>query len=272
MLKQRVITGVLLAAFVIAVILFFPPEWFQFFVAACIAIGAREWARLAGLQSRTACTAYTAICLVLMFALLHVSREMQSIVFHASFAWWLVAFALVGIYPRAAAAWHKPAVLLPLGLVVLLPGWLALVTLRGREDYVFYILLLIGLIVATDSGAYFTGRAFGKRKLAVRVSPNKTWEGFAGGLLAACVLLWITQLVRGVDDLYGEWLLATGGVLILSSASVVGDLFESMLKRQAGVKDSGTILPGHGGVLDRIDSLTAALPIYCVLLMQVGLL
>ncbi|HEY0961208.1 MAG TPA: phosphatidate cytidylyltransferase [Pseudomonadales bacterium] len=272
MLKQRVITGVLLGAFVVAAILYFPPVWFQLFVAACIAVGAREWARLAGLQTRVACTAYTAVCLVLMFALLHVSREAQALVFHASFAWWLIAFVLVSIYPRGAATWHRPLVLLPLGLVVLLPGWLALVALRGRDDHAFYILLLIGLIVAADSGAYFTGRALGKHKLAVRVSPNKTWEGFAGGLLAACVLLWITQLLRGVDDWYADWLLATVGVLVLASASVVGDLFESMLKRQAGVKDSGTILPGHGGVLDRIDSLTAALPIYCVLLMQVGLL
>lgn len=272
MLKQRVITGVLLATFVVAAILYFPPTWFQLFVAACIAVGAREWARLAGLQSRTARTVYTAVCVVLMFALLDLPRQAQAVVFQLSVVWWLIALVLVSIYPRAAAAWHRPSVLLPLGLVVLLPGWLALVTLRGRDDYVFYILLLIGLIVAADSGAYFTGRALGKHKLSVRVSPNKTWEGFAGGMFAACVLLWITQLVRGVDDWYEEWLLATLGVLILASASVVGDLFESMLKRQAGVKDSGTILPGHGGVLDRIDSLTAALPIYCVLLMQVGLL
>jgi phosphatidate cytidylyltransferase len=271
MLKQRVITGVLLASFVLVAIVFFPPVWFQIVVAAFIAIGAREWARLAGLQTRAAGTAYTAVVLVLMLLCLDIGRGTQALIFYASFAWWLVALLLVSLYPRAAATWHRPAVLLPLGLVVLLPGWLALVALRGREDYVFYILLLIGLIIATDSGAYFTGRAFGKRKLAVRVSPNKTWEGFAGGVLAACVLLWVTLLLRGAVD-WNAGLIATIGVLVLAPASVVGDLFESMLKRQAGVKDSGAILPGHGGVLDRIDSLTAALPIYCVLLMQAGLL
>jgi phosphatidate cytidylyltransferase len=272
MLKQRVITGMMLAALVIAAILLFPPLWFQLFIAACIGLGAWEWSALAGLRSPIGRATFAALLLASMFVLAHIEADVRDLLLQASTPWWLLALALVCIYPRGTAAWHRSAVLLPLGFLVLLPGWLALVALRGLDAHVFYILLLIGLIVAADSGAYFAGRAFGKHKLAVRVSPNKTWEGFAGGQLATCVVLWITLLVREVELLPAQWVLVTLGTLILASASVVGDLFESMVKRQAGVKDSGTLLPGHGGVLDRIDSLTAALPVYSVLLIQAGIL
>lgn len=272
MLKQRLITGVLLAAFVFAAILWFPEAWFQAFIALCIAIGAWEWSALAGLRNAAARGVYTALFLVAMFALLHVAPELRSLLLAAGALWWLIALLLICLYPAGTEAWHRTALLLPLGLIVLLPGWLALVALRGLDAHVFYIVLLIGLIVAADSGAYFSGRAFGKRKLAVHVSPNKTWEGFAGGQLAACVVLWLTLLARGVELSGAQWLLATLATLVLASASVVGDLFESMLKRVAGVKDSGTLLPGHGGVLDRLDSLSAALPVYSVLLVMAGIL
>lgn len=272
MLRQRVITGVVLAALVFSAILWFPPVWFQAFIALIIGIGTWEWSALAGLKPAPARAIFSALCLALMYALLHVEPALRNTLLAIGAAWWLVALVLVCRYPNGAALWHRVAVLLPLGLVVLLPGWLALVALRGLDSHVFYIVLLIGAIVAADSGAYFAGRAFGRRKLAVHVSPNKTWEGFAGGQLAACVVLWATLLARGVELDAMQWLLATIATLILASASVVGDLFESMLKRQAGVKDSGTLLPGHGGVLDRIDSLSAALPVYSVLLLQAGIL
>jgi phosphatidate cytidylyltransferase len=272
MLKQRVITAVILAALVFGAILFFPPAWFQVFIAACIALGCWEWSALAGVRNTAGRGMFTALCVALMFVTLHLTSEVRAGLLYASAAWWLVAFVLVFRYPNGAAAWHRTAALLPLGLVVLLPGWLALVALRGLDRYLFFILLLIGLIVAADSGAYFAGRAFGKHKLAVRVSPNKTWEGFAGGQLAACALLWITLVASGVELNSVQWVMATLGTLVLASASVVGDLFESMLKRQAGVKDSGTLLPGHGGVLDRIDSLSAALPVYSALLLLAGVL
>jgi len=272
MLKQRVITGLLLAGAAFAAIAWLSPLWFQLFIAAFIALGAWEWSALAGVQRVPGRIAYTALCLALMFAALHGSEALRARALFAGSAWWLLALTLVCRYPNGAATWHRPGVLLPLGILVLLPGWLVLLALKGLDEHVFYIVLLIGLIVAADSGAYFAGRAFGKHKLAVHVSPNKTWEGFVGGQLAVCAVLWITLLVRGVDMSAAQWVLVTLGILLLASASVVGDLFESMLKRQAGVKDSGALLPGHGGVLDRIDSLTAALPIYGVLLMQAGVL
>lgn len=272
MFKQRLITGLLLVALVFGAILYFPPAWFQAFIALCITLGAWEWGALAGIRGAAGRAAFAGLCLLLMFATLHLAPDLRRLLFYSAALWWLAAFVLVVRYPQGAAAWHRSAVLLPLGLVVLLPGWLALVALREKPDYVFYIVLLIGLIVAADSGAYFAGRAFGKRKLAVRVSPNKTWEGFAGGQVAACVVLWVTLLARGVELSAGQWLLATLGTILIAAASVVGDLFESMLKRQAGVKDSGAFLPGHGGALDRLDSLSAALPVYGALLTLAGIL
>lgn len=272
MLKQRVITGVMLGVLVVAAILLFSPIWFQLFFAVCIGLGAWEWSALAGVRAAIWRASYAALLLALMFVSVHAETGLRDLLLHLSVPFWLIALALVFFYPAGAAAWQRVAVLLPLGLLVLLPGWLALVALRELDAHVFYVVLLIGLIVAADSGAYFAGRAFGRHKLAQRVSPNKTWEGFAGGQLAACVVLWVTLLGRDLELTGTQWLLATLGALIVASASVVGDLFESMLKRQAGVKDSGTLLPGHGGVLDRIDSLTAALPVYGVLLLQAGIL
>ncbi|MEY4641094.1 MAG: hypothetical protein RLZZ227_1088 [Pseudomonadota bacterium] len=271
MLKQRVITAVILLAIVFAVILWLPPGGFHAFVALCIAIGAWEWSRLAGLQGVPARAAYTLVMLVLMYALLQAPPASSSLLLRAGAFWWLFALVFICLYPRITALWHRTARLLPLGFIVLLPGWIALVFLRSLEQYVFQILLLLLIVAAADIGAYFSGRAFGKHKLAPLVSPNKTVEGFIGGQVAACAVLWLALATPLLELTFAESIIATLATLVLASASVVGDLFESMLKRQAGVKDSGTLLPGHGGVLDRIDSLTAALPIYSILL-QAGIL
>lgn len=272
MLKQRIITAVILVAVVLVAIVRFPPLWFQGFIALCIALGAWEWSRLAGVVAVHWRVLYAALSLVLMFVLLHVAPALRAGLLQASVLWWVLALVLVCLYPRGITVWHRRAVLLPLGFVVLLPGWLALVSLRGLEPHAFHILLLLLLVAAADIGAYFAGRAFGKHKLAALVSPNKTWEGFAGGQVAACAVLWLVLTTHGIELTLLQGVLVTLGTVLLAAASVVGDLFESMLKRQAGVKDSGTLLPGHGGVLDRLDSLTAALPVYSVLLLQAGIL
>ncbi len=272
MLKQRVITAVILVAVVLGVIVWLPAVWFEALAVLCILLGAWEWTRLAGLIRANTRWLYVVLCSGLSGLLMGVTREWLPALLWLSALWWLVAFLLVCRYPRDAQTWHKPAVLLPLGFLVLLPGVVAVHQLGKLEQREFFILLLIALVAAADSGAYFAGRAFGKHKLSPHVSPNKTWEGFAGGQVAVCVVLWLVLLTRGVELTLAQGLLATLGVVLLGSASVVGDLLESMLKRQAGVKDSGTLLPGHGGVLDRIDSLTAALPIYTLLLLQAGVL
>ncbi len=274
MLKQRLITAGILVSIVLAAIIWFPPLWFQGFIALLIALGAWEWTVLAGVVTRHWRAMYTALCLVLLYLSLHMPPELGVWLLMGSVPWWLAALVLVCMYPQGTW-WHRSGVLLPIGLLVLLPGWQALVFLRGMNGYVFAILVPVALVVAADSGAYFAGRAFGKRKLAVHVSPNKTWEGFAGGQLAACTVSWLVLgalAFNGTEITATQVLAATLGTLVVSAASVVGDLFESMLKRQAGVKDSGTLLPGHGGVLDRMDSLTAALPLYALFLgMYLGL-
>jgi phosphatidate cytidylyltransferase len=271
MLKQRVITALILLAIILGVILLLPPLGFQVFVALCIALGAWEWSRLSGVENTAGRGAYTAAMLVLMYALLQAAPTSHSLLLRAGAIWWLLALVFVCVYPRATALWHRTARLLPLGFIVLLPGWAALVYLRSLEQYVFYILLLLLIVAAADTGAYFAGRAFGKHKLAPVVSPNKTWEGFIGGQVAACIVLWLAVATPQLQLTLAQVVVATVATLVLASASVIGDLFESMLKRQAGAKDSGTLLPGHGGVLDRIDSLTAALPVYSLLL-QAGIL
>ena len=272
MLRQRIITAVILVAVLLVAIVQFSPLWFQVFIAVCIALGVWEWSRLAGVQELPWRAAYTGLTLMLMFALQYLSLPLRNALLQFSVLWWLLALALVCLYPRGNALWHRCVVLLPAGLLVLLPGWLALSHLRGLERHAFFILLLLALVAAADIGAYFTGRAFGKYKILPKVSPNKTWEGFAGGQLAVCAVLWLVLVTHGIELTLLQGVLATLAAFVLAAASVVGDLFESMLKRQAGVKDSGTLLPGHGGVLDRIDSLTAALPVYSVFLLQAGFL
>jgi phosphatidate cytidylyltransferase len=182
--------------------------------------------------------------------------------------WWAVATRLVLTYPASAQHWKSPARKLLIGLLVLLPAWQGLVYIKALALGNWLILAVMMLVWCADIGAYFTGRAFGKRKLAPEVSPGKSWEGVYGGLAVSLlgtlvVGLWADFTAR---QLLGS-LVAAGIVVFIS---VVGDLTESMFKRRAGIKDSSNLLPGHGGVLDRIDSLTAAIPVFAVLLWIAG--
>ena len=154
------------------------------------------------------------------------------------------------------------------GLAVLIPAGLAMSVLPPRQ-----LLMVLGLIWISDTAAYLAGRAFGRRKLAPSISPGKTWEGVAGGAIGCLIyaIIWATfdadlrARVQGI-----VWLPFLAGTLLLCALGVVGDLFESSLKRQAGAKDSGKLLPGHGGVLDRIDSATATLPVALLLMLAMG--
>jgi len=151
-----------------------------------------------------------------------------------------------------------------IGLLVLLPAWQGLVLLKHWPLGNWLILSVMVLVWAADIGAYFSGRAFGKRKLAPQVSPGKSWEGVYGGLAVSLVITLVVGISR--DWGVGQILLGLLGAALVVMASVIGDLTESMFKRRSGIKDSSNLLPGHGGVLDRIDSLTAAIPLFAVLL------
>jgi phosphatidate cytidylyltransferase len=185
-------------------------------------------------------------------------------IFAGVVGFWLLAVAVVLTFPASGRLLTR-STLVPAGYVVFLGAWLALVALVAGEGGPWLILWLFAVVWAADIGAYFAGRRFGRRKLAVRVSPGKTWEGAIGGALLSIVIGTTLGLtlpgLSGLGFDQGTW---AAGALILAVVSVFGDLFESALKRACGVKDSGGLFPGHGGMLDRIDSLIAALP--CVAL------
>ncbi len=261
MLKTRIITAaVLLAIFLSALFLLDPISW-SLLIIGLVLIGSGEWARLAG-YSPTQLVGYTAatgaLCGVMLLFLLRGGGSLYSpagasigIVLGAvSLVFWLL---LVPVWLMREWKVHHPWVLALVGWALLLPTWFALVELRNINPW-----LLLGVMAAiwiADSMAYFTGRRFGKRKLAPSISPGKTWEGVLGALAGATLyglaLVWLASQAYGVIAVL--WL--------LTLLSIEGDLFESWMKRVAGLKDSGSLLPGHGGVLDRMDALTSTLPL-----------
>jgi phosphatidate cytidylyltransferase len=258
MLRERVITALILAALVLLVIFMLPHAATMAALALLVVAAAWEWSafpRFTQHSARIFYVAFVAACVAATWWF-GVEREEMGRLIQAALAWWVFALIWVVIAPaqvnRVTAAGA--------GLLVLVPAWLALARLHAAGPQL--LLFLILLVVAADVGAYFAGRSFGRNKLAPRVSPGKTWEGALGGTAAALVYaIILATFIEGFS--WVPYLLAATLVAILS---IVGDLFESAAKRQAAVKDSGTLLPGHGGVLDRIDSATAALPAATLLL------
>ena len=219
-------------------------------VALIVAQAGFEWARLCKLGTGAA-QLYAAAAAALYAALVFASLD--QLVFAAGAAFWLLIalpWLLLGVAPA-----HAPA-LAAAGFVILVPGGLAMVSLRPLE-----VVLVLALTSIADSAAYFVGRAWGRHKLAPSISPGKSWEGAAAGLVAGLAYAIICAALLG-QAAWAPWL---GGAALLVVMSIVGDLFESAAKRQAEVKDSGSLLPGHGGVLDRIDSATATLPLAALL-------
>ena len=247
-LLKRVGTAAVLITLLVAALFLLPREGIAFLMALVVAIGALEWARLCGLQG-TSAGVYAALAVLAFFALFVAGVRVAA--FGVGAAFWIVAVPLwlwLGVKAQQRAA------LLAAGFVVLVPPALAMIALTPSQA-----LAVLAVAWIADTGAYFTGKRWGRRKLAPSISPGKTWEGVAGGLLAAAAYAIILSIVApgGVTGM-GFFL---GVTLVLAMVSVVGDLFESAAKRQAGLKDSGTLLPGHGGMLDRIDSATAILPV-----------
>jgi phosphatidate cytidylyltransferase len=226
-------------------------------------IGAWEWAGLARL-STAARLAYAAVCAVGMAAaLLWASPTAAFVILVIALAWWVLAFIAVLTFPREFAMSAVGVV----GFLVLLPSWFLLVRLHGSVPLGHELAMTVLAIVwAADVGAYTFGRWLGRVKLAPAVSPGKTWEGVTGGVLAAAAASWVAAL----------WLGLPGGAMVgigiaTALVSVVGDLCVSVFKRNVGLKDTGTLLPGHGGVMDRIDSLTAAIPVFVLGLRAAGI-
>lgn len=269
MLKLRIITAVILIGIIFAVLFYLPPLAFFFLTVFIALTGAWEWSNLMELKKTSQRILYLVLVAITFFAALYIPILL---IFFATFLWWLFALVLILLYPRWRHWWGKSVYWRGLmGLLVLVPCWVAFNFIRSANDGdgVYALLFLFALIAGADSAAYFVGKKWGKNKLAPHVSPGKSLQGLGGAvlysLLIALVALWTSHIPLQV------WPWAMGLSLITVLFSVVGDLFESMLKRQANLKDSGYLLPGHGGLLDRIDSYTAAAPIFALGAMLLGM-
>jgi phosphatidate cytidylyltransferase len=275
MLKQRIITGVILAVSLVCAVLLLPLAPLATVLGAVVAIAAWEWSALAGYQALWARLSYvTAACLGLL-GLYHycqlggdpVLTNVQPFLGLACL-WWAIALLWVKGFPASAVLWGGKPMLSLMGLLVLLPPWLSVVYLLNYDRGRLLLLAMIIVVAAADIGAYFSGKRWGKRKLAVEVSPGKSWEGFWGGLTACISLAVIVHYGFQPAQIGTTALFAITAFTAL--ASVLGDLVESMVKRHRGVKDSGILLPGHGGFLDRIDGITAAAPVFALGLILAG--
>lgn len=263
MLRQRVLTALVLAPLAIGSVLALPTFGFSLLLGVIVLLAGWEWSRLVGWDSAAARLAYSFTLGALMLGLYPLLSEGASVVIPGAVGllWWLVALTAVWRFPTGSAVWQRFQLARSLaGALILVPAWACLVLLQQAPGPGFVLLLLI-LIWGADTGAYFAGRRWGRHRLAPRVSPGKTWEGVGGG----------AALALGAGLVGWFWLqpdpallpfLALCGVTI--AFSVLGDLSESMFKRLMAVKDSGGLLPGHGGILDRIDSLTAAAPVFAL--------
>jgi phosphatidate cytidylyltransferase len=266
-LKLRVITALIAAPTVIAAIFLLPSTAFAAVFLVLAALGLYEWAQLCGITGRVWQALYLAGFAGLGFALLQ-APAVWPICFAVVAGFWLCAAVIVMTYPRSASLLRR-GVLVVAGYLVLLGTWLGFVALNHQPAGAWLILWTFVIVWSADIGGYFVGRQFGQRRLAVQVSPGKTWEGALGGVFAAAVIG--TLFGAGIPALAGvgfeisQWLLAA---ILLAVVSIFGDLFESALKRARGVKDSGTLFPGHGGMLDRIDALMAALPCFAFVVAQ----
>ncbi len=257
MLKQRILTALLLAPLALAALFLLPQRPFEWVAAAVFLYGAWEWGNLCRLQ-RGPRVVYV-LALAGLMALVGTQVLLQPWALGAALAFWLLALFLVRGYP-GSAGWCRSLAGMLIGVLVLVPSWYALTALRAQEQGLTLLLMLLMLVWGADIGAYAAGKTCGRNKLLPAVSPGKTREGLWGGL-STCALV-------GVG--FSIWLelgLLTSVYLVLLSVmtglvSVLGDLLESLFKRERGIKDSGKLLPGHGGVLDRIDSLTAAAPVF----------
>ena len=263
MLKQRIITALILLPIALCGFFLLEGSAFALFIGLVVTLGGWEWARLAGFNEQSMRVAYAAAVALMLFVM-HLLPGLAPWILGASVLWWGIATYLVLTYPRSSDHWASAACKLVIGLLILLPAWQGLVLIKQEPLGNWLIMAVMVLVWGADIGAYFSAREFGRRKLAPLVSPGKSWEGVYGGLALSLIITVLVEFFR--DWTVAELFKGLIGAALIVFISVVGDLTESMFKRQSGIKDSSNLLPGHGGVLDRIDSLTAAIPVFAVLL------
>ncbi len=270
MLKQRIMTALVLLVILLGVLSYPSPWAFPLFMIVLVSAAGWEWGRLSGLTGAAAWGCAMAMALVCT-GLMVGGRNFASHTLWARIATaWLVIWLLYACWLLRAGipAWQRipRALRLALGLVSLGMAWVAVVWLHGQNG-ISYLLSVIALVWMADIAAYFAGRAFGKRKLAPQISPGKSWAGAVGGTLGVLLMAVLGAAFLPHNNFYTQtvqhagWLallVLTAGIAVVS---IMGDLVESLMKRSAGLKDSSNLLPGHGGILDRIDSLLPVLPL-----------
>ncbi|MGO1247679.1 MAG: phosphatidate cytidylyltransferase [Oceanisphaera sp.] len=291
MLKLRIITALCLVPVVLAAMFLLPLTYFSLFAGGVFVLAAFEWGRFIDAERSSIFMVSLALVLFGLMGVIPIEHlwsaeagpatlangllKYAAWLLSAGAVWWVIALGLVVSFPRSQRLWKdNPGAKAMCALFSLVPFYFALLALRSyqyeQDPYygAWLLLFVMSLVWVADTGAYFAGKAFGKRKLCPNVSPGKTLEGMLGGVVAATVLAVIVTQSVNLAPGHSQVLLIASVVAVL--ASVLGDLTESMFKREAGLKDSGNILPGHGGIMDRIDSLTAALPVFVVVVWLLG--
>ncbi len=270
MLKQRVTTALLLAPLVVLLVFYLPTGLFGIVLALFFLLASEEMARMVGVGSCGANIGFliaNAGGMALMGWLMHSGQSPQPLFLLAAF-WWILQLAILSRLSKVEKAEGLDRSAYFSSTLILVSAWAGLVWLHGLEQGAYWVMALLLSIWAADSLAYFSGRRWGNRKLAPVVSPGKTWAGaygaLAGGLIWGLVVAW--GLGQGIETQVGLVLLC----VLIVPISILGDLYESYLKRRRGIKDSGDLLPGHGGIMDRIDSLLAASPFFALGLMWLG--
>ncbi len=279
-LQLRIITAVILMLGLIAMTTLLSPFNFAIVLAVIVLMASWEWSGLIGLQSRRSRMLYQATVLVMLvsaFLLLGVVPGAElidglraSMLLLLGMLWWMVAFTMLIGYPENAGQWNDKSRIGLMGVLALLPTWAGVVMLKFLAPDGYLVISLVLMVAAVDVGAYFAGTYLGHNKLAPNLSPNKSWEGVWGGLIT-CLVLGIALIIFHHQTVATLSLVQVIVLLVLCPLvtlfAVIGDLVESMLKRNSQVKDSGQLLPGHGGVLDRVDALIAVTPIYVLTVM-----
>ena len=259
-LKKRIITAAVLIVAALIFILLFPTPWFAIAtLILVVSIGGMEWADLVKLQDVKKGLYVAWMLLLAYFA--YKSTTLSWFFVTLGFFWWFINLVMLIRYKQGTSFYSDNPIMLRLsGFFVILSAWSAAVILHTHSPYL--VLFLVLLVAAADSGAYFAGKSFGKNKLVLQISPGKTREGLLGGFVAAIIVAFIGASLFGLGEGYFRHFIYLSAIVAL--LSVAGDLFISLMKREAGAKDSGNILPGHGGILDRVDGLIATLPLFAL--------
>ena len=270
---QRVLTALLLIPLALFIILGPSTPVFALLVAVAFLVGAWEWTRLSGLAHPMARAGVLAVFAAIFVACWWAGGpRLWGALAVVGVLWWLLACLWLRRFAFAAAPTPENRRLkLLAGLFVMVPAWAALVLIHRIPPHGhWWTFLALAIVWAADIGAYFAGRFFGRRKLAPQISPGKTWAGVYGAFVAAGLVVAVGSWLLGVRDARMVGLVVLAALTV--AASIVGDLFESLMKRHAGMKDSGQIFPGHGGLLDRLDSVFAAMPVFALGLWALGVL